>query len=295
VQQRVKKLNSFILILLSPWIIGFFLLFLTPLIWSAYYSFTKFSILDPPKWIGLENYRYAFMDDPYFWPALKNTLWVMLTTTPLRIIIALVITFYLQNMRRFQKSLLVIISLPVILPSVATLLGFKKLFNPNNGLINLILQKLGIDNPPLWFVTPNGSKWGYVLVMLWGVGDAVLLYLAGVTRIQVNILDAARMDNISIKTQFIFIVLPLLSPLILFSAILGTVTATQNFTSSVILNSSLDNQSSLYFLSTHLYVEGYKYFYMGYASALGWIMAISTLLVITLIIWTGRFWVKRLV
>lgn len=290
-ENLISHKKFFIILLMLPWIIGWVFLFLFPLIMSSYYSFTNFNVLNKPKWIGFENYIFALTKDPYFWKATRNTLWVIVVSTPLRVILALMITFLIYSKKRFKQFSLVIITLPIFLPAVATLLGFKRLFNPVNGLINIILQKIGFEHPPMWFVTSDGSRWGFILLSLWGVGDALLLYVAGVTRLDSNLFKAARIDDVSELKQFTHIALPLLSPLILYSTVVGVITSSQNFTSSYVLNSSGDNSSVLYFLSSHIYVQGYRYFYMGYASTLGWIMTFMLALIIGVVLFSKRYWV----
>ena len=270
----MTKNKKFVLVMILPWIIGFSFLFLIPVLLSIFYATTKFNVLESPKFIGLENFKFMFFTDPYFGNALKNSLWVIAVIVPARLLLALYITYLLNIYKRIQWWGVTILSLPIIIPTVGSLVAFKYILNPIYGPINKTLEILGIDNPPLWFITDNGSRWGYLLITLWTVGDSILLFLAGVTRINNNLLDAARLDNISTAKQFRYIILPHLNPILIYSIVTGVVIANQNFTNSFILNIGQNTNSPLYFLSTHIYVEGYKHFQMGYAAALSWFMTL---------------------
>ena len=189
-------------------------------------------------------------------------------------------------------------------PPAAAALAFVLIFNPGFGPINQILQGLGMQNPPLWFYGPNSSKWGLVILGLWGVGDAMIIFLAGLLDVPRHLYEAADIEGATGRQKFRFVTLPMISPVIFFSLVIGVIYGFQLFTQAYVaslaatgstVNDAASNlgapQGSLLFYSIYLFQQGFQDFRMGYASALAWILFLITMLCTLVIIRGSRRWV----
>ena len=159
-----------VLVYLSPWIIGFLIFTLAPMIASLYWSFTKYQLPAPPKWIGTLNYQFMFTKDPFFWVAVRNTIWIIVVGLPIRIAFGIITALLLTRKRRGVNSYRTMFFLPTMAPVVAATLAFAYLLNPDYGPVNVLLRKIGISHPPLWFFSPQWSKPGLVLPRPLGCG-----------------------------------------------------------------------------------------------------------------------------
>src|SRR6266536_1225565 len=168
-----------VLLLMSPWIVGFSVFFGYPLVMSAYLSFTHYDLLSSPRWVGWANYHYLFRVDPQTWPAVKNTLWFIVVAVPLQVLFAFGIAMLLARARTGVGVFRTIFYLPALAPPVAATLGFVYILNPSTGPVNVILGHLGIQGP-LWFNSPSWSKPSLVLLTPWGVGNTMIIFLAAV-------------------------------------------------------------------------------------------------------------------
>lgn len=273
----------------SPWIIGFLLFTVGPMVFSLYTSFTKYNILSAPKWIGLENYRYMFFSDPMFWKALTNTLWMVVVRTPVIMIAAMSIALLLNTGMRGERGFRTIIYLPNVLSGVAAIFLWQWILNPQ-GLLNTVLGTFGIKGPG-WFVDPRWTKPGMVIMALWWIGGNVLIYLAGLKGISRDLYEAASIDGANSWQRLRNITLPLLTPTIFFEVITAIIAAFQIFTTAFILagkEAYLSGPSqSLLFYVLYLYNRafgkiGQGGLQMGYASALAWVL-FFIILIITLV------------
>jgi len=281
-----------VVILMLPWILGFLLLDAIPMIVSFYDSFTKFNILNPPKWVGFKNYIEIFTSDPLFWLALRNTLWWILFSILARLLLAITTAAILAKNRGNMKIFRTFFFLPAMIPTVAATIIFAFILNPVYGPINSFLHFIGVKNPPLWFYDPHWSKWGLLILSTWGIGDSMIIFLAGFLDLPDQLEQVAELDGVSAWKRFIHIKIPLLTPVIFFTIITGVFQGFQYFTQGFVISSeSTDSSNSMYFLNTHIYIMGFKYFYMGYASALGWILMCLTLVITILLFKTQNKWV----
>src|SRR5437764_3566731 len=168
-----------VLILMSPWLVGFSVFFAYPLAMSAYLSFNHYDLLSSPRWVGLANYRYLFTVDPQVWTAVKNTLWLIAVMVPLQVVFAYGIAMLLARARSGVGLLRTIFYLPALAPPVAATLGFVFILNPATGPVNVLLGHLGVQGP-LWFHDPHWSKPALVALTVWGVGNTMVIFLAAV-------------------------------------------------------------------------------------------------------------------
>jgi len=272
---------------ISPWIIGFLTFSLYPMLASLYYSFTDFKILDAPRWVGLANYTQMFRD-PLFWKSLTNTLYLTLIGTPLAVAVALGIALLLNTKGlRGIGFFRTFFFLPVIFPIVAASILWLWLLNPPYGLVNQLLAFAGIRGPG-WFYDANWAKNGIILMTIWGAGDVVIIYLGALQGVSRSLYEAAEIDGAGPWTRFWNVTVPMISPAILFNLITQGIGAFQSFTQAYVVSAGISNsgsaaaiggtQNSLLFYGLNLYNNAFRYFHMGYASALAWFLFIVILL-----------------
>ncbi|MGB7806224.1 MAG: sugar ABC transporter permease [Actinomycetota bacterium] len=284
---------------MSPWIIGFSVFIVYPMVSSLYFSFTHYDLLGSPQWVGFANYKYMFTEDILFWKAIKNTVWFIIVAVPLQITFAIATATLLTKPRKGIKVYRTVYFLPAIAPIVAGSLAFLFLFNPAYGPINQFLSGIGIGKPPTWFYSPGSSKWALVILALWGVGEAMIIFLAGLLDVPRHLYEAADIEGGTAWQKFRYVTLPMITPVIFFSLVIGVILAFQYFTQAYVASTTLGGQrsslgapqNSLLFYSIYLFQQGFAYFRMGYASALAWVLFIITMLCTLVLIRTSNRWV----
>ena len=290
-----KKLKTpwlFILLCMSPWLFGIIFFTAYPMISSFYQSFTKFNLIESPKWIGLENFHRMFFEDSDFWQALKNTVWISVISIPLRIAFAMFTAWVLTKPKRGRNIYRTIFFLPSMVPAVAATMAFTYIFNPAYGPINRMLEAIGIKEPPFWFLDPKWSKWGLILLGLWGIGDTMIIFLAGLLDVPTSLYEAASLEGATAWQSFRYITLPLMTPVIFFSTVTGVIGSFQYFTQAYVASGQVNDYShSMYFYATHIYFSAFRAYEMGYASALAWVLLVITLLCTLVILKTQKRWV----
>jgi multiple sugar transport system permease protein len=290
---------------MSPWIAGFSIFFGYPLVTTAYFSFTHYDLLSSPRWLGLANYEYLFNGDQRIWPAVSNTLWLIGVAVPLNVLFALGVALMLARARSGVGVFRTIFYLPALAPPVAATLGFVYLLNPSTGPVNTILEHLGIDGP-LWFNSPSWSKPSLVLLGLWAVGNMMIIFLAAVLDVPRELYESAELDGAGALRRLRWVTLPTISPVILFAVVIGVIEGlqyfTQAFVASTIANGSALTaqepanrlgypEDSTLFYPVLLYQQGFRYFNMGYASAMAMVLLVVAFAVTTVIIVNSRRWV----
>ncbi len=259
------------LLFIAPWLLGFLTLRIYPFIMSLYYSFTFYPILESPRWIGLRNFE-KLVEDPRFITSLYNTVYYAAFAVPLAAIIGILLAMLL-NMRVKGLSLWrTIFYLPSITPVVATAIVWLWMFNPRNGVVNYVLSLVGIRGPG-WLGSPQWSKPALILMSLWGVGGAVVIYLAALQDVPRELLEAASLDGAGTARQIWHVTLPMISPVILFNVITGLIGAFQYFTEvHVMTGGSGSPADSTLMMSIYLWQTAFRFFKMGYASAQAWVL-----------------------
>lgn len=275
------------LLFISPWLVGFLAFSLYPALASLYYSFTDFRIFQSPEWIGLGNYT-KLLADPLFWKSLANTLYLTILGVPLAVVIALAIAVLL-NMKgvRGIGILRTIFYLPVVIPAVAAAILWIFMLNPVNGLVGQALDGIGITGPG-WFYDPNWAKNGVILLTIWSAGDVVIIYLGALQGVSRALYEAAEVDGAGAWVKLRHVTIPMISPAILFNLITGAIGAFQYFTQAYVISIGIGRsandaaiggiQNSLLFYGLNLYNYAFRYFQMGYASALAWFLLVTILL-----------------
>jgi multiple sugar transport system permease protein len=295
-----------VLLLMAPWLIGFSIFFGYPLVMSVYLSFTHYDLLSSPKWIGLANYKYLFRDDPQVGGAVKNTLWIIGVMVPLQVIFAFGVATMLARARRGVGFFRTIFYLPALAPPVAATLAFVYILNPATGPVKTILEHLGIQSP-LWFQSPSWSKPSLVLLGLWGVGNIMIIFLAAILDVPQHLYESAELDGAGPLQRLRWVTLPTISPVILFSVVIGVIAGMQYFTQAYVAANVASGQASqagdqtvnnlgypegsTLFYAEFLYQHGFREFNMGYASALSVLLLVVAFTVTVLIIRNSRRWV----
>jgi multiple sugar transport system permease protein len=297
-RRRRKRTRTYGLafLFLSPWIVGFLLFLLYPMVASLYFSFTHYDLLSSPRWIGLANYKYMVRDDPFFWQAVRNTAWMVVIGLPLRLFWALLTATLLTQRVSGQRFYRTLYYLPTMVPPVAAALAY--LLNPDLGPVNGLLSHVGVGGP-LWFFDPSWSKPALVLLSLWGAGDAMIVYLAGLLDVPGTQIEAARIDGANALRRYWHVTLPSISPVIFFTLVTGLIWTFQTFTEAYVAGNTTSGQKdtlgepqgSLLFYAIWLYQQGFRYFNMGYASAMAWVLFGATMLCTLVLIKSSERWV----
>lgn len=254
----------------SPWVVGFSVFLLYPLVASLYFSFCDYSVLKPPLFIGTENYTDLFKDE-VFWIALANTGIYALFALPASLIFSLALALLLNTKVRGMTVYRTIFFLPSILPLVAVAVLWLWLFNGEYGLLNSGLALFGIKGPN-WLGDPIWTKPVLILLGMWGVGNAIVIYLAGLQEVPKHLYEAADLDGASPWAKTRNVTLPLLSPVILFNMIMGIIGTLQIFTVPYVMFPGGAPARSTYFYAMYLFDNAFVFQKMGYACAMGWIM-----------------------
>ena len=289
---KLKTPWLFIFLCMSPWLFGFLGFTVYPMGASFYQSFTKFNLVETPEFIGLDNYKRMFFEDPDFWQALQNTIWISAISIPLRIAFALFAAWLLTKPRHGRSIYRTVFFVPSMVPTVAATMVFTIIFNPAFGTINMLLEKIGISEPPFWFQDPAWSKWGLIILGLWGIGDTMIIFLAGLLDIPRSLYEAASIEGANGFQQFRYVTLPLMTPVIFFSAVTGVIGSFQYFTQAYVAAGQVNDYShSMYFYASHIYYAAFRAYEMGYASAMAWVLLVITLACTLVILRTQKRWV----
>ncbi|MEO3973891.1 sugar ABC transporter permease [Streptomyces sp. CAU 1734] len=232
---RSKRRRSALrtLAFMSPWLIGFSFFFAYPLVSTVYFSFMKYDGFRPPVFNGLDNWSYVFNDYPLFWPALRNTLWLVLVMVTFRVIFGLGIGLLITKIKTGTGVFRTLFYLPYLAPPVAATLAFVFLLNPGTGPVNTILEGIGIP-APAWFTDSDWSKPALTMLALWGVGDLMVIFMAALLDVPKEQYEAAELDGASAWQRFRFVTLPNISPIVLFAVVTGVIATMQYYTQPMV-------------------------------------------------------------
>lgn len=278
-------------IFLTPWFIGFFLLALGPILASLYLSFTRYDMVGDPRWVGFDNYEYMFERDRRFKKALDVTFTYVALAVPARLIMALGVAMLLDKGLRTIGVYRAIFYLPSLLgASIAIAILWRQLFAAD-GVVNQVLAQFGIQGAA-WISNPDTSLYTLVVLAMWQFGSPMLIFLAGLRGIPRDLYEAAEIDGTSKQRQFFRITLPLLAPVIFFNLVLQTIEAFKTFSSAFIISNGTGAPAdSLLFYTVYLFNEAFKFFRMGYASALAWVLLVIIGAFTAIAFFTSKYWV----
>ena len=290
-QYRQDERPAVAYLFLSPWILGALLLTIGPMLASLYLSFTNYDLFTTPKWIGLENYRRMFTEDPRFMSSVWVTVRYVLISTPLKLAAALGVAVLLNRSSRVQGVYRSAFYAPSLLgTSVAVALVWRVIFD-RQGIVEQSLSSIGIHTGG-WTTNPKLSLVVLVLLSVWQFGAPMVIFLAGLKQIPQQLYDAASVDGASRWRTFRSVTLPMLSPVILFNLVLETIHAFQSFTPAYVVSNGKGGPSdSTLFYTLYLYQRGFSEFRMGYASAMAWLLLLTIAIITAVVFRTARMWV----
>jgi len=285
---RKRTLTGYLFI--SPWIIGFLVFALYPMVMSIYYSLCHYDVLRIPKFIGMENYRELLLKDPYFWKSTWNTVYYTILRIPLSIAGSLMLAILVNNAVRGLRFFRTVYFVPSIVTGVVMSVLWMWMFNPQYGLLNNFLAWFGIGGP-LWLQDASWSKPALALMSLWSIGGGrMLVFLAALQGIPDQLYEAIDMDGGSWIHRFRYVTLPMLSPVIFLWTIMEVIFSFQVFTEAYVMTKGGPLNSTLFY-NLYLYFKAFDDFEMGYASALAWILLVIVLLITLLQFRIGQKWV----
>ncbi|MFN4153908.1 MAG: carbohydrate ABC transporter permease [Paracoccaceae bacterium] len=289
--RKFIRRNTAAYLFLTPWLLGFFLLALGPILASLYLGFTRYDMVSEPRWVGLENYQYMFERDRRFWKALEVTFTYVALAVPLRLMMALAVAMLLDKGLRSIGMYRAIFYLPSILgSSIAIAILWRAMFGLD-GVVNQFLGLFGIQGLG-WITTPATSIYTMVILAMWQFGSPMLIFLAGLRSIPRDLYEAAEIDGTSPTRQFFRITLPLLAPVVFFNLILQMIEAFKTFSSAFIISNGTGAPAdSLLFYTVYLFNEAFKFFRMGYASALAWVLLVIIAVITAIAFATSKYWV----
>ncbi len=274
---------------LTPYLIGLVVFTAVPFLTSLYLSFTKYDLMNTPTWTGLSNYERLFTRDRTFTKSLNVTLIYVFLTVPLKLAFALFIAAILNYRLKFINLFRTAFYVPSILGgSIAIAVLWRYLF-ATEGLVNMALAGVGLA-PVDWFGDPTNALFTITLLRCWQFGSAMVIFLAALQSIDKSLYEAAAIDGAGKVTTFIFITLPLLTPVIFFNLVMQMVQAFQEFNGPYIITQGGPLKST-YLLPLYIYEEAFKKFNMGYASAIAWVLFVIITVLTLVAFWSSRKWV----
>lgn len=273
----------------SPWLIGFILWIAGPMIVSFGLSFASYDVITPPRFSGLDNYIQMFTGDDLVWQALRVTLIYAVGAIPLGLVSALVLALLMNQKVRGIAAFRTIYYLPAVISGVPVALLWVWILNPDFGILNNALASIGIPGPN-WLFSESWVIPAFILMSLWIIGAPMIIYLAGLQGIPQHLYEAAEIDGAGAWTKFTNITLPMISPVIFFNAILGVIGSFQIFTPAYVMTHGGPANASLFY-GLYLYNNAFRYFKMGYASSLAWLMFLIILALSLLVIRSSPYWV----
>ena len=279
---------------LTPWIIGFIFFGAGPLIGSIVLSLTNYSLLSAPSFVGLANYS-RLLDDPLFYKSMINTIYFGGASVALSVVFTLVIAILLNQQVHGLWFFRMVFYLPSVVAGIATALLWRNILDPDFGLINLILGWFGIQGPG-WLQSPNWAIPGLVLMSVWGAGNTIVIYLAGLQSIPPTLYEAAQIDGANWWDRFRHVTVPMMSPVIFFNIITGLIGSLQAYVLILIMTQGGQTpaggpENSTLVIGLYIYKEAFQYFDFGYAAALSWALFVFIMIITLIQFVLGRRWV----
>ncbi len=273
IQAFKRKDNIAGFVLLAPWLFGFLLMWLIPMLISIYYSMTDFNLLNTPKFIGLQNYIRVFTQDKTFIQAMMVTFTYVVLLVPLRLAFALWVAMILNQKRKFLGLYRTLYYVPSIVGgSIAVSIVWKQIFG-NEGVAMTLLRLFGIQQKMSFLGNPKTALGVIVLMGVWQFGSSMLIFLSALKQIPNSLYESAKVDGATKRQTFWRITLPMLTPTIFFNLIMQIVNGFRVFTESYVITNGGPMNSTLSYV-LYLYQRAFKYFDMGYSCALAWILVV---------------------
>lgn len=287
-RRRVKRaLEGYLFI--SPWILGFLFFTGGPVVASFALSFFSWRMIEPPTWVGLDNYVTMLTGDPLFVKSLQVTLTYVVVAVPMQIVCALLLALLVNQQVRFVGLWRTIYYMPSVVAGVAVSVVWSWLLQPDYGLVNDILGFVGIQGPA-WLTSEQFALPAIIGMSLWSVGGTMVIFLAGLRGIPRELLEAAELDGATGMGRFRYVTLPLLSPVTFFVLILGVIGGFQTFTQAYVMTQGGPLNATLFY-GLYLYQNAFAFLKMGYAAAMAWFLFLVILAITLAQFRLARGWV----
>jgi len=273
---------------ISPWIIGFILFDAGPIFASLGISFTDWSVLTSPKLIGLANYQRMFAD-PLFYKALGNSIYYGVASVGLGVMVSFLLALLLNQKVYGMAFFRTVFYLPSVVSGIAVAILWIMILHQDFGLINTALGWFGIKGPG-WLVQPQWAMPALIMMSLWSVGGSMVIYLAGLQSVPQHLYEAADIDGAGPWGKFWAVTVPMMSPVIFYNLIVGFIASIQNFVLVLIMTDGGPANATLVY-GLYLYRNAFKFFQMGYASALAWVLLVVIILITASQFFLAKYWV----
>lgn len=251
----------------SPFIVGFLVFTAYPMLYAIYLSFQQWDLIGAPQFIGLKNFAKLFTD-PLATKSLYNTAFYTVFAVPVQIVISFSLALALTQRLRFRDVYRAGFYMPIIVPLVASAVVWQRVFHPEYGILNQVIGWLGIP-PQRWLFDPGLAKPAFILMSFWMIGRQMVIFIAGLGNIPPSLLEAASIDGATSLRRLLHIVIPLMTPLILYNTVIAIVNSFQIFIPALIMTDGGPENATL-FSVLYIYRQGFQFFNMGYAAALAW-------------------------
>jgi multiple sugar transport system permease protein len=279
-------------VFILPFVLGFLIFTLYPVIASFYYSLTSYNILSAPRFIGFKNYSVMFTMDSKFWKTMQVTFIYVFISVPLRLAFALAVAMLFTYKTKLDAIYRAVYYVPSLIGgSVAIAVLWQRLFG-DNGIMNLLLGLIGINSTTNWLGNPDTSLSTVIILAVWQFGSSMLIFLAGLKQIPASYYEAADIDSASPWKKFTNITLPMLTPVIFFNLIMQLINGFMSFTQAFIISHGNGQPlDSLLLYSLYLYNQAFGYYKMGYGCALAWVMLIIIAIFTGVLFKSSNSWV----
>lgn len=287
-KERHKEAIAGVLFI-SPWLLGFLVFMLGPIIASFVLSFYEWDAIFPPEFVGWSNYRTMFLSDHRFLQSLKITGVYVFIGLPFRIALSLGLALLLNQKLKGVSFFRTIFYSPTVVSGVALAVLWMWMFNPDFGLINRLLALVGITGPD-WLFSEQWALPAIILMSLWSAGGNMIIYLGGLQGIPTALYEAAELDGAGWWNKFVHITIPMLTPIIFFNLIVGIINNFQVFTQAFVMTNGGPNNATLFYV-LYLYNNAFRFFKVGYASAMAVVLFLIILALTIVLIRTSDRWV----
>lgn len=285
--RRQEAITFYLMIL--PWVIGFVVFIAYPMIRSFYLAFTTYNLRSDPQWVGLDNFVRMFTEDDLFWQSFRVTVLYVLGSVPAGTLFALAVAMILAQSLRGVNFWRTIYFMPTMVSGVAVAVMWTYLLNPEYGLVNQLLNMIGVRGPG-WIGSQVWALPSLILMSWWSIGGQMVIYLAGLKGIPQSLYEAAEIDGAGEWAKFRHVTVPMLTPTIFFNLVLGLIGAFQVFEGPLVLTSGGPNNATLTYV-LNLYNQAFRFIHFGYASAMAWFLFAVIMALTLLVIRSSALWV----
>ncbi|TBL80883.1 carbohydrate ABC transporter permease [Paenibacillus thalictri] len=278
-------------VFIFPWLFGFLAFSIIPIGVSLYLAFTKYDILTPPEWVGLDNFKEMFTEDTRYWISVKATLIFVFTAIPLRLAFALAVALLLNMKLKFLGFFRATYYLPTLIGgSVAVSVMWRQLFGATGAFNSFLEAFFGFTEKVSWITHPSTALMSLVVLSVWQFGSSMLIFLAGLKQIPAGLYEAAQVDGANAWYKFKNITLPLLTPVIFFNLVMGIINGFKVFTEGMIVTGGGPFDKTLFYV-LYLYEKSFRYYEMGYGSAMAWMLLVTIAFFTAIVFKSSKHWV----